>query len=102
MAGSLVPGSDLVDASKPQLFIVFPTGVPSPGSYVVSDQVTLNGTYQTDVNTSYGLTSGTVEIDSISPTRARGSFNLQAEIPYPTEITVMIADGTFDVPVAGP
>jgi len=79
-----------------------PRAVPSPGTYIISDQVDLNGTYEPNVDTLFVLTDGSIQIGSISPTRAQGSFTFQGLMSSPPTATVTITSGTFDVPVQAP
>src|SRR4051812_20956580 len=65
---TLLPNSSLIDSSKPQLLIVFPR-VPLVGTYGV-DGVTVVVEYQMDANTLYSTSSGSVQIVSISTSRA--------------------------------
>jgi hypothetical protein len=96
-AGTLLP-SGLIDSSKPQLLIVFPQ-VPSVGTYNI-DGVTVNVDYQTDVNAVYCGSNGSVQITSISTSRARGAFNFEAQAPIINPMTHTLTDGAFDVPVS--
>ncbi len=97
-AGPLLPNSPLLDSSKPQLLIVF-QGVPSVGVYDV-DGVNVAVAYQTDPSSTYSPSTGSVQITSISTSRAQGSFNFDLRSPTATPSMLTVTDGTFDVPVS--
>jgi hypothetical protein len=93
-----LPNSRLIDASKPQLTIVFPQ-VPSAGTYDI-DGVTVNVEYQVDTNTFYSASNGSIQIASISTSRAQGGFNFQLDSSSADPMVLTVTDGAFDVPVS--
>jgi len=94
-----MPGSDLIDSSKPVLTIVFPSGVPAPGTYAI-DGVTVNVEYQVDTNTFYSGSNGSIQIASISKSRAQGAFDFELDSPVNDPMELTVTDGAFDVPVS--
>lgn len=96
---TLLPNSPLIDSSKPQLLIVFPQ-VPSAGTYAV-EGVTVVVQYQVDTNTIYSASTGSVQITSISASRAQGAFNFDLYSPTADPTVLTMTDGAFDVPVSG-
>jgi hypothetical protein len=97
-AATLLPNSPLIDARKPQLTIVFPR-VPSVGTYDV-DGVNVNVEYQVDTNTFYAGSNGSVQIASISTSRAQGTFNFELKSPVADPMVLTVTDGAFDVPMS--
>ena len=95
---TLSPNSPLIDSSKPQLLIVFPH-VPTVGTYGV-DGVTVVVEYQVDTKTVYSTSNGSVQIASISTSRARGAFNFELRSPLAKPTVLTVTDGAFDVPVS--
>jgi len=94
-----LPNSPLIDSSKPILLVVFPQEVPLVGTYGV-DGVTVDVEYEKDVNTLYSASNGSVQIASISTSRAQGSFNFELRSPIANPTVLTVTDGAFDVPVA--
>jgi len=70
----------LIDSSKPQLLIVFSQGVPSPGTYGI-DGVTVNVEYLLNPNVWYDGANGSVQVTSMSTSRAQGAFNFELQSP---------------------
>jgi len=97
-AGTLLPNSSLLDSSKPQLLMVF-QGFPSVGTYGV-DGVNLGVDYQADTSSLYSPMTGSVQITSISTSRAQGGFNFDLRSPTASPSMLTVTDGVFDVPVA--
>jgi hypothetical protein len=97
-AGTLLPNSSLLDSSKPQLLIVF-QGVPSMGTYGV-DGVNLVVEYHVDTSSIYSPLTGSVQITSISTSRAQGAFNFELSSPTANPSMLSVTDGAFDVPVS--
>ena len=99
LGGTPLPGSNLIDSSKPRLTIVFPSGIPAVGTYPI-DGVTVNVEYQRDTNSFYADANGSVQIMSISNARAQGAFNFQLHSPIFDPMELTVTDGAFDVPVS--
>jgi hypothetical protein len=109
--GYVVAGSDgttsfdllsrMLTPSSPRLQIIFPGGIPSVGSHVI-DGVALNVEYQVDTNTLYAGENGSVQIVSLSQSRAQGAFNFVLTSPIDSPMTLTVTDGAFDVPLSGP
>ena len=95
---TLLPNSALIDSSKPELVIVFPQ-IPSVGTYAI-DGVTVNVEYQVSANTVYSASNGSVQIASISTSRAQGAFDFELESPIASPMVLTVTDGAFDVPVS--
>jgi hypothetical protein len=95
---TLLPNSSLIDSSKPQLLVVF-SQVPLVGTYGV-DGVAVVVQYQTDTNTVYSTSNGSVQIASISTSRAQGAFNFELQSPTANPMVLTVTDGAFDVPVS--
>jgi hypothetical protein len=94
-----LPNSSLIDSSKPQLLIVFPQGVPSPGTYSI-DGVTVNVEYLLNPSTFYDGSNGSVQVTSMSPSRAQGMFSFELQSPFNDPKMLTVTDGAFDVPVS--
>ncbi len=97
-AGTLLPNSSLIDSSKPQLLIVF-QGVPPVGTYGV-DGVNLVVEYHLNTSSIYSPLTGSVQITSISTSRAQGAFNFELTSPIANPSILTVTDGAFDVPVS--
>jgi hypothetical protein len=93
-----MPNSPLLDPSKPQLVVVF-AQVPSVGTYN-TDGTTVTVEYQVDTNTVYSGSNGSVQIASISSSRAQGTFNFDLYSPLANPTMLTVTDGAFDVPVS--
>jgi hypothetical protein len=97
-AATLFPNSSLIDSSKPQLLIVFQQ-VPSVGTYGI-DGVTVVVEYKADTNTVYSTSNGSVQIASISTSRAQGAFKFELASPIANPMALTVTDGAFDIPVS--
>jgi len=95
---TLLPNSPLIDSSKPVLTIFF-SQVPGVGTYTI-DGVTVNVEYEVDVNTIYSGSNGSVQVASISTSRAQGSFEFELQSPIANPMMLAVTDGAFDVPVS--
>ena len=96
---TLLPNSLLIDSSKPQLQIIFAQGVPSPGTYAV-DGVAVNVEYLLNPNVWYDGSNGSVQVTSMSTSRAQGAFNFELQSPINNPAVLTVTDGAFDVPVS--
>jgi len=95
---TLLPNSSLIDASKPELLMVFPQ-VPSVGTYGV-DGVTVVVEYRVDTSTVYSASNGSVQMAAIGASRAQGTFNFDLYSPTADPMMLTVTDGAFDVPVS--
>jgi len=94
-----LPGSTKqADRSKPVLAIVF-QAVPAAGSYDIATTPALSVMYWTDQNHVFGATEGTLVIAHITATAADGTFSFTATLAPSGPDTVVVANGSFSVPI---